>query len=124
MKHRLLYTLALLFATLQVFADSTTKYEYDAVNRLTKVVYGNGVTVTYTYDELGNRTGKKVSGKQQQVTGDVNLDGVVDVADIATIISVMAGEVPPGGRGPADVNGDGVVDVADIATVINAMAGS
>lgn len=120
MKHRILYIMVLLFAALQVFADSTTKYEYDAVNRLTKVVYGNGVTVTYTYDELGNRTGKKVVGKQQN-TGDVNTDGVVDVADIASVISVMAGDadIP---RAKADVNGDGVVDVADIATVIGVMA--
>ena len=51
--------------------------------------------------------------------GDVNDDGHVDVADIATIIQVM-------GRGTydsrADVNGDKVVDVADIATVISIMA--
>lgn len=120
MKHRILYIMVLLFAALQVFADSTTKYEYDAVNRLAKVVYGNGVTVTYTYDELGNRTGKKVVGKQQN-TGDVNTDGVVDVADIASVISVMAGDadIP---HAKADVNGDGVVDVADIATVIGVMA--
>ncbi len=61
---------------------------------------------------------------------DVNGDNSVDVADIATVISVMAGEgAEPGvGAGPvparaeADVNGDGAVDVADIAAVINTMA--
>ena len=56
--------------------------------------------------------------------GDVNGDYTVDVADIATIISVMAGE--SGSTDPlqqtADVNGDGVVDVADIASVISIMA--
>ena len=53
--------------------------------------------------------------------GDVNLDGNIDVADIATIISVMAGNmtVP---FAQADVNGDGKVDVADIAKVISMMA--
>ena len=51
--------------------------------------------------------------------GDVNSDGVVDVADIATVISVMA----KGNNDlSADVNGDGVVDVADIATIISEMA--
>ena len=52
-------------------------------------------------------------------TGDVNGDFVVDVADIASIIDVMAD-----GSGPAeaDVNGDGTVDVADVATVIDIMA--
>ena len=55
-------------------------------------------------------------------TSDVNGDGVVDVADIATIISVMAGSSDVSEE-QADVNGDGQVDVADIATVISAMAG-
>lgn len=56
--------------------------------------------------------------------GDVNGDGVVDVADISSIISVMAGELneddPAVAR--ADVNADGSVDVADISTVITIMA--
>ena len=57
--------------------------------------------------------------------GDVNGDGVVDVADIAAIISVMANAAEPqsgSALNPADVNGDGVVDVADISTVISIMA--
>ena len=58
------------------------------------------------------------------IKGDVNGDGVVDVADIATVIDVMAGSV---GAAPvparADVNEDGSVDVADIATIIDIMAG-
>ena len=66
MKHRLLYTLAILFATMQTFAQS---YTYDSDNRLTKVVYSNGVTVTYKYDALGNRISKKV-------TGGANVDNV------------------------------------------------
>jgi len=66
MKQRLLYTLAIFFATMQTFAQS---YTYDSDNRLTKVVYSNGVTVTYMYDALGNRTSKKV-------TGGANVDNV------------------------------------------------
>ena len=54
-----IYTMALLFATLQAFAQT---YTYDSNCRLTKVVYENGVTVNYTYDALGNRLTKKVTG--------------------------------------------------------------
>jgi hypothetical protein len=54
--------------------------------------------------------------------GDVNGDGVVDVADIASVITVMASAPQPGEASSADVNGDGTVDVADIATVITIMA--
>ena len=60
---------------------------------------------------------------------DVNGDSKVDVADIASVIDVMAGAgsgveaglVPA--RSEADVNGDGSVDVADIAAIITLMAG-
>ncbi len=56
--------------------------------------------------------------------GDVNGDNFIDVADIATVIDVMAGG--SGIANPlqqaADVNHDGTVDVADIAAIIDTMA--
>jgi surface protein len=52
--------------------------------------------------------------------GDVNDDGSVDVADISTIIDIMAGKIV---SRKGDVNIDGSVDVADISTVIDIMAG-
>ena len=56
--------------------------------------------------------------------GDVNGDYIIDVADIASIISVMAdAETTPETERAADVNGDGKVDVADIATIISIMVG-
>ena len=62
---------------------------------------------------------KKIEEKVQK--GDVNEDGAVDVADIATIIDVMAkGIYDP----VADVNGDMGIDVADIATIIDIMSGN
>ncbi len=51
--------------------------------------------------------------------GDVNGDQTVDVADMATVIDMMATGT---NDASADVNGDGVVDVADIATIISEMA--
>lgn len=57
--------------------------------------------------------------------GDVNMDGMVDVADISTILSVMAGSgLPEGQTSPADVNNDKTVDVADISSVLSIMAAS
>ena len=57
-----------------------------------------------------------------ETLGDVNGDGRVDVADIAAIITVMAG-LNHNPDYKADVNGDTRVDVADIATVIDIIAG-
>jgi hypothetical protein len=73
--------------------------------------------VTNPDGTIANAAKTKVGGKD----GDVNGDNVVDVADISSVISVMAGE--DASSFSADVNGDGVVDVADIATVISIMAG-
>ena len=57
-----------------------------------------------------------------RMKGDVNGDGTADVADIATVISVMAGGTSSSLAATADVNGDGTVDVADIAEIITIMA--
>jgi len=54
-----------------------------------------------------------------QLKGDVNGDGAVDVADIATVISVMTKGTYDAS---ADVNGDGNIDVADITEIIRAIA--
>ena len=59
---------------------------------------------------------------KEELEGDVNGDGQVDVADISAIISVMAGTVGSGSATAADVNGDGTVDVADVSSVITIMA--
>ena len=53
--------------------------------------------------------------------GDVNGDNTIDVADIATVIDIMAGSADVSSAS-ADVNGDGTVDVADIAAIIDVMA--
>jgi len=58
-------------------------------------------------------------GKGETITGDVNGDGAVNVADISAIISDMAGMAS---YADADVNGDGTVNVADISFVITLMA--
>ena len=53
--------------------------------------------------------------------GDVNEDGSVDVADISSVITIMAsGDNDPAG----DVNEDNSVDVADISSIIDIMAGN
>lgn len=51
----------------------------------------------------------------------MNGDGAVDVADISSIISFMAGDAKYE-LSVVDVNKDGIVDVADISTVISIMA--
>ena len=66
--------------------------------------------------------GPKSGGGGTTIKGDVNGDRVVNVADIATVIDVMAGKSVGVSPALADVNGDGAVNVADIATIIDIMA--
>lgn len=52
------------------------------------------------------------------VKGDVNGDGVVDVADIESVLSVIFGSDTVS-KSSADVNGDGNVDIADVVSIIS-----
>ena len=54
------------------------------------------------------------------ITGDLNGDGKIDIADAVNILSQMAE-----GRdsSAADLNGDGKVDIADFVSVLNLMVG-
>lgn len=50
--------------------------------------------------------------------GDVNGDGLTDVADLSVVLDSFTQTVPPGTSG--DVNGDGIVDSADLSVVVGA----
>jgi hypothetical protein len=90
-------------------------------------VEANGPKFDFTAEWAGGKDYEKEwtitialsTGGGGGLKGDVNGDGVVDVADISAIISVMAGDA---NYEKADVNGDGTVDVADISGVITIMA--
>jgi len=57
-------------------------YRYDNLHRLTRVIYDNGTQITYTYDEVGNRT-RRVSTLQ----ADSSIDGTVNFQDYAIVAS-------------------------------------
>ena len=58
----------------------------------------------------------------QTLTGDVNGDGEVNIADINAIINIIL--TGTGVSTPADVNEDGEINVADVNAVINIVLGS
>ena len=66
--NRELFISILCMLTLGAFAQSTNTYEYDNLNRLTKVTYANGAVVQYTYDAVGNRLTKTVEGVNATTT--------------------------------------------------------
>lgn len=53
-------TIIVIIFSQQVFAQST-QYSYDNAQRLTSIVYTNGLTYNYSYDKLGNRISQNIS---------------------------------------------------------------
>ena len=101
-----------LIATLPVTATTYTD---------TEIIRNPSYTVTAIYDEGESLPSNAYHPTpNSQLIGDANHDGVVDVADIAAVIDIMATE---GYDSVADANSDNVVDVADIAAIIDIMAG-
>ena len=100
-------------------AQSKISYEYDNLYRLTKVIYPNGTSVSYSYDALGNRISKKVTGSPAEIRGDVDGDGHVTMADVYAIVDYIMGKNPsPFILNNANVNGDNKVNVADVTEAL------
>jgi YD repeat-containing protein len=96
---------------------SSTTYEYDRLQRLTKVSYDNGAVVRYEYDAVGNRARSVVTWP---LPGDMNCDGAVNFDDINPFVTALIGQEVYENRYPdcrwlnGDCNHDGTVDFDDI----------
>ena len=53
---------------------------------------------------------------------DINGDGMINVADVVTLVNIILGTDQGGKNG--DVNGDGTVNVADVVTLVNKCLGN
>ncbi len=77
-----------------------------------------------TYFEISSTTNKytvrDITADYTAVSGDVNGDGTVDIADVNAVINVMLGKTT---TNPCDVTGDGTIDISDVNAVINIMLG-
>ncbi|MBO4870583.1 MAG: leucine-rich repeat protein [Muribaculaceae bacterium] len=63
---------------------------------------------------------EEIDVEEPGVVGDLNGDGVVDVADVNICINIILElNNDPEVKALADLNGDGVVDVADVNAIIN-----
>jgi YD repeat-containing protein len=91
---------------------NAAKYEYDALNRLTRVVYDNGTAISYTYDKVGNRT-QRVS----TLLADTSIDGKVDFKDFAILASRWLEQdcISSDWCGGSDIDWSGSVDFDDLA---------
>ena len=81
--------------------------------------------ITYNTVTTGQQYSLKIPGMEliyasmppdeQPATGDVNLDGEVNIADVNTVIDLI---LTTGALPTADVNGDGEINIADVNALI------
>lgn len=57
-------------------------------------------------------------------TGNVNLKGIVDLADLSMLIAYLVADGPLICRDAANTNGTGIVDLADLSTLIAFISGA
>ncbi len=114
LNYKHIYLLIVLTACTTSFTFGGT-YKYDVKHRLTKVVYDNGMQITYSYDEVGNRT-RRVSTLQ----ADTLVDGTVNFQDFAKMASRWLDEecgYPDEWCDGADIDWNTEVGIEDLAII-------
>lgn len=120
MKRYIIYTIVMMFAVLQASAQTSVNYIYDDLNRLTEVSYSNGVKVKYTYDALGNRMTRTVTKSSDQLRGDVDGDGIVNINDLSALIDyLLSGDASVVNLANADCDQSGGVSIEDLSLLID-----
>lgn len=126
MKRKSAWLLTLIvFAILAPFGNHalglTVNYQYDNLYRLTRVERSDGIVTEYRYDGAGNRLSRAI---RAIVTGDLNGDGVVTVADAVMTMQVISG-ITPGQEinQSARVVGDDSIGLTEAIYVLQKTAG-
>lgn len=101
-------------------------YTYDALNRLVKVVYGDGSNtplsyIEYTYDSAGNIT--RISSLGGVLYGDVDGSESVDLADAIVSLQIISGQdafPPPFEK--SEVNSDQRIGMEEAIYILQKLA--
>jgi YD repeat-containing protein len=90
-----------------------TSYEYDTLNRLTRVTYDGGFQIVYSYDEVGNRIQRIATN-----VADITVDGSVNLKDFTLVAAhwMQTDCNQPDWCEGADFDHSGSVDIFDLAT--------
>ena len=80
---------------------------------------GYGYSIYYGNHQLPDKI--IISRNSSGMTGDINNDGVVNIADVNAIINIILGG--NGNTSAADVNGDHIVNITDLNLIIDIILG-
>jgi len=111
----------LLFPSERYAFGLTMNYQYDDLYRLTRVERSDGWVTEYQYDALGNRLSRTI---KTIMTGDVNGDSAVTLADAIVILQIISGisfgqPIPQN----AEVNSDGRIGLPEAIYILQKTAG-
>ena len=97
--------------------------EKTASNGSVETTTVDGATCTFTMPLAKDYKSLKINaimGDKPQITGDVNHDGKVDVADVTTLVDYILGNTPQGfNASNCDVNNDSKIDVSDVTSLVD-----
>jgi YD repeat-containing protein len=101
---------------------TTISYQYDRLNRLTLVHYGDGTRIAYAYDPAGNRLSRSISR-----IGDINKDKIVNLTDAILVLQVVSGLKPDSIRpdyagSGADVGGNQKIGMEEAIYILQTVA--
>lgn len=121
------------FQSCEAITSITVKAKYPpaCMSTFTDAVYGNATLYVPRGSAQAYRTSPGWSGfgkiveidiPDERVKGDINGDGIVDIADVSLLINEML--LSQGlDLDIADLNGDGIVDIADVSAAIDIVLG-
>jgi YD repeat-containing protein len=78
--------IALIFSSFVPSYSESITYTYDDLNRLIRIDYENGMTVEYTYDEVGNRT-QKAAIQKYAITASAGSNGSISPSGVVVVDS-------------------------------------
>ena len=105
--------------SVSVLESSIISFAFDYANNLYVASGGTETFSRYTLPGMNKVVVTPGNGIGTGASGDLNGDGVVDIADAVSVLDVMASAEPDM---KADLNGDGTVDIADLVVVLDLMA--
>ena len=96
---------------------------YDKSTRRTSVIKPSQVIAFSSQGMIGKPSSPVTLEKPSYTLGDVNEDGIIDVADIVGVHQITAGGSTVGyNQLAADANADGVINVADVVRIRSIIA--
>ena len=105
---------------ISVVESAITSLAFDYANNLYVASAGSETFSRYTIPGMNKVVVTPGNGiVEGGITGDLNNDGKVDIADAVTVLNIMAAG---NYDASADVNNDQKVDIADFVTILNIMA--